>query len=288
MSKPVLVGYDGSATSQLAVAWAVTAAAQRSAPLTIVTTWAVPGLPYGMGMGTAPSPSLEDQAEQEARLLLDPAVARARELDATATVPITGLIIDEAPAKALIELSQDAALVVVGTHGRHGLVEALLGSVSRQVMTHAKCPVVVVRQPADPEASEVVVGVDGSPSSRAALEFAFEHANHAGLRLRVLSAWEMPAVHAAFPADQVAHDFRSAAERGTAEMVEGLAERWPDVVVEQDIVGGIAAELLIEASERAALVVVGSRGHGGFVGLLLGSVSTVVGHYAECPVAIVH
>jgi nucleotide-binding universal stress UspA family protein len=294
MSKPIVVGYDGSAASVLALEWAVTAASQRKAPLKIVTTWSLPGLPFGMGMGTAPAPSLEDDAEREAIWILDQGVAKAKELDPSGgELSVAGAAIDEAPAKALKELSRDAKLLVLGTHGRHGISGALLGSVSGQVMTHAECPVVVIRERAHKAAKEVVVGIDGSPPSRKALEFAVEHASLSGLRLRVLHAWEMPAVlspttHETFSAGEILRDFKGAASRGTAEMVAGVAQEWPDVRVEQEVVQGMAAKRLIEVSENAALLVVGSRGHGGFVGLLLGSVSNYVGHHAKCPVVIVH
>lgn len=294
MMKPVVVGYDGSAASALALGWAVTAASQRKAPLEIVTTWAPPGVPFGMGMGVAPGASLADRAEQEARRLCGAAVTRAKKLDPTAgELRIAGAAINGAPAKTLVEMSEDARLLVVGTHGRQGLASTLLGSVSRQVMTHATCPVVVVREPADPAAKDIVVGIDGSPQSRKALEFAFEHAARTGLPLRVMHVWDLPAVlspttHPEFSAGEVLRDFKGSASRGTAEMVAGFAEDWPDVQVEQEVVQGLAAKRLVEASQHAALLVVGSRGHGGFVGLLLGSVSNSVGHQAECPVAIVH
>lgn len=294
MSKPIVVGYDRSHSSELALRWAVRAAMERRVRLELVTTWVTPGLPMGMGMETEPGPSLEDHLEQEARRTLEAGLEHARELDPSpGHLDVTGVVIAGPPAKTLVDLSPDAAFVVVGTHDKHGLSGMLLGSVSRQIMTHAKCPVVVVREPADEQAKEVVVGIDGSPQSVKALDFAFDHASRAGLSLRVIHAWELPSVIATttspnFSAPEILHDFKGVAARRTAEVLAGHREKWPEVRVTADPEQGVPARRLVEASEHAALVVVGSRGHGGFAGLMLGSVSHYVGHHAHCPVAIVH
>lgn len=294
MSKPVVVGYDRSHSAELALRWAVTAAAERKLPLHVVTTWSTPGLPMGVGMETEPGPSLEDHLEQEAERVLAAGIEHARELDPSpGQLEVSGAAIAGPPAKTLVDLSEAAAMVVVGTHDKHGLSGMLLGSVSRQVMAHAKCPVAVVREPKDDKSKEIVVGIDGSAPSVAALEFAFDHAARTGLSVHVIHAWEMPSVVARSAAPNLAapellHDFKGAAARSTAEVLAGFRQKHLDVRVVADPQQGHAGRRLVEASEHAALVVIGSRGHGGFVGLMLGSVSHYVGHHAHAPVVVVH
>lgn len=294
MSKPIVVGYDRSHSSEIALRWAAAAAGRSRSPVNILTTWSAPALPMGMGMETEPGPSLEEHLAQEAERTLAAGLEHAREYaQESDPFDVTGEVIAGPPAKTLVDVSPDAALLVVGTHDKHGLSGMLLGSVSRQVMAHAKCPVVVARQPADEHATEIVVGIDGSAPARAALEFAFEYASVASAPLRVIHAWELPSVIATtaapnFSAPEVLHDFKGVAARETAEALAGCRDKWPDVRVRSDPQQGAAARRLVEASEHAALVVVGSRGHGGFTGLVLGSVSHYVGHHAHSPVLVVH
>ncbi|HUR08953.1 MAG TPA: universal stress protein, partial [Nonomuraea sp.] len=193
-----------------------------------------------------------------------------------------------APAAALIDASRDAALVVVGHRGLGGFTGLLVGSVGVQTAAHAACPVVVVRDSpsgasdeAGPATGQVVVGVDGSDLSNLAVDFAFAHA--ALHRLGVV------AVHA--------HQWRIGSyytdylyqwpTRLLAEAVAECRAKYPDVPVQQKVVQGESADVLIAESAGAALTVVGSRGRGGFTGLLLGSTSQRVLHHATGTVAIV-
>lgn len=139
----------------------------------------------------------------------------------------------------------------------------------------------------------VVVGVDGSPGSELALRFAVQEARQRGARLRVVTAWHMPAmvngggfapvsVYPIAPAE-----FEESAMKGLENSLAALADEVAGLDVEQVIEQGQASEVLVEQAEGAELLVVGTRGHGGFAGLLLGSVSQQCTHHAHCPVVIV-
>jgi len=145
----------------------------------------------------------------------------------------------------------------------------------------------------------IVVGVDGSPQSLAALRFALSEARVRGDRLVALHAWVLPLVEAPGPflleapgparppLEQLREELAGAAERRLAAALDAVAGEADGVAVERRVVEGPAAAVLVEASEGADLLVVGSRGHGGLRGALLGSVSQQCVHHARCPVAIV-
>lgn len=138
----------------------------------------------------------------------------------------------------------------------------------------------------------IVVGIDGSDGSKQALRWAIEEARVHGARVTALHAWEPPAPVpevAPMPAIDLVDfvgEFRGAAEKRVADMVEEVVGGDTSVTVEPVAVEGSPAEALIEATRNADLVVVGSRGHGGFTSLLLGSVSHQVAQHASCPVVI--
>jgi nucleotide-binding universal stress UspA family protein len=135
------------------------------------------------------------------------------------------------------------------------------------------------------------VGVDGSEHAERALDWAIRQARLTSARVRLVTAWHVPSLLygavAYVPSVEAPIDdtFRETAEQIAA----AASERARDAGVEVEaVVGqGQPADLLIEAAEHAALLVVGSRGHGGFVGLLLGSVSAQLAHHAPCPLVIV-
>ncbi|HLN75773.1 MAG TPA: universal stress protein, partial [Nocardioidaceae bacterium] len=219
-------------------------------------------------------------------------VAKMAELEADARDRIAGArtahaeleMVSIPPTQVLIEASSRAGTVVVGARGHSLLSGVVLGSVSQHVARHASCPVVVARTPYDPESTRVVVGVDGSTGSRKALEFAFEHAARHGDEVTAIHAWRNASRD--FSSESLVEEIR-AAERILAEALAGFAEQFPAVKVNSEAVPTAPSRVLADASQAAALVVVGSRGLGAFAGLLLGSVSQSVLHHAQCPVAVV-
>jgi nucleotide-binding universal stress UspA family protein len=201
------------------------------------------------------------------------------------------------PAGELVARSSETGLVVVGRSRRTGLQAAVLGSVSFAVAMHARCPVVVVGEGADRHpgpASPVVVGVDGSRAALGAVSLAIDFARVWGAPLRVVSAWTPVAMTSwpeGLPDDGVGHPFghpwSSAASAAVDEALDRVRAVAPELEVSGSVVEGRADDALVEQSHDAGLVVVGSRGHGGVVGLMLGSVRHAVMRRACSPVAVV-
>lgn len=276
---PIVVGVDGREPSRTALDWAVDEAARRRLPLRI--RYAAPdGLPQPPTLAAAP----------DGDTVLDEALARARELAPTVEVDAT-MVVGPA-ATVLIEASKDAALLVVGARGRGALASALLGSTSVDVAAHAHCPVAVVRSlpTARPDRPGVVVGSDGSERSDAAVAVAFAEADARGLPLTLVHTWYLDHDAAALAVVDTTDLRRALAEEAQTlgtRAVSGWAEKYPDVEVRLRVLGGHPVEVLVDQSDGAELVVVGSRGRGGFAGLLLGSVSQGVLHQARCPVMVV-
>ncbi|MEU3252919.1 universal stress protein [Streptomyces sp. NPDC006997] len=289
MSGLVIVGVDGSASSLVAVETAARAALARAATLRVVHAFAGHApypppdpVPVGPGDGGGPRELAED--------LLTEAVERAR-----ATAPaleIEQSLVTGEPLTVLEAQSRAADLVAVGSRGRGGFVGLLVGSTGMHLAAHGRCPVLVVREQPTPD-GPVVLGVDGSRAGERAVDFAFAEAELRKAPLLALHAWttwnaplpapQDPATPYANPPGALAAE----EERLLYEAVAGRKERYPGVVVEHRIVHGGTRESLIEVSRSAQLLVVGSRGRGGFTGLLLGSVSQAVLHHAHCPVAVV-
>jgi nucleotide-binding universal stress UspA family protein len=282
-SNEIIVGVDGAAPSRTALRWASRQAARRGADLLILLAyqWRLPAAPTILG------PELEQTAQDQADLLVADAVAEARAVAPGITARGQAILAD--PAPALINAAAAGNLLVVGSRGHYGFPAALLGSVSQQVALHAHGPVVVVRGKAEPAEGPVVVGYDGSPTAEEALHTAFEEANLRDHRLTVIHAvtatqpsW--PVSLPPLPYDREA--VRLAAHTDLQHTLQSWTAKYPDVTVAARTTIGNPARNLIAASHGAQLIVIGTRGHGGFTGLLLGSVGLHLLHHAECPLLI--
>ncbi|GAA2366767.1 universal stress protein [Dactylosporangium salmoneum] len=279
----VVVGVDGGEPSAEALRWAATTAARRGATLRILLAyrWRVPA-------ALAPRGGLAEAARE----LADALVADWGR-DAEAAVP--GVDVRPAavlghPADVLLGVADEADLLVVGTRGRHRAASAMLGSISQQVATRASCPVAVVRGRAEPDGG-VLVGVDDSASSGAALRLAFAEAERWGTELIAVRAIEPPLTPPALGLPPVLYDTAEAARalsESAAARVAETGREHPGVPWEFHGVTGDAGDVLCERSGRARLVVIGSRGHRGLAGLLLGSVGLYLLQRAECPVLVAH
>ncbi|MBT2212677.1 universal stress protein [Actinomadura sp. NEAU-AAG7] len=275
-SDGVVVGYDGSAQSGRAVRWAAEEARLRGVPLTVCHAW---GTYASAGPMAIPITDLRVAAER----VLAEGVEHARQ----DTGDVRALLGNGASAPILLEAAANAELLVVGSHGHGGFAGLLLGSTAAGLAAHTPCPLVVVRSGArrDGAAGPVVAGVDGSASSLEALALAFTEADLRRTELVVRLAWPGSADAEGLPLVD-AEGLRELAEERLARFVAPLREQNPKIAVRTEVVRGSAREVLLHAAEEAALLVVGSRGAGGFRGLLLGSVGQALLHHAACPVAI--
>ena len=270
----IVVGTDGSRRADRAVDWAAGRAAALGLPLLIVHV--VPGRPTPSTPLTAVTASFEEGFHEEALERLERVVRRAHELHAD--LDVTGEIVEGNAAHVLAQASKEAALVVVGARGESAPVTVrLLGGVCDQVTAYASGPIAVIpdEEHACPD-GPVVLGVDESPEARAAMWFAFETAAARGVPVVAIHAWQD-------------RDSREIVARVT-DIVDGMLTEaraeYPEVPVEVRVIHGKPHHELVQASKEAGLVVVGSRGIGGFTGLLLGSTSKRVLRDSHCPVVV--
>ncbi|MDN5718363.1 MULTISPECIES: universal stress protein [unclassified Corynebacterium] len=287
----IVVAVDGSDAGAAAVAWAANAAAKRSAPLKLVTAYTMPQFMYADGM--IPPQELYDQLEDEAMEKINDAREIVTGFDEN--IEVSYYIGEATPIDLLLQLSEDADIVVMGSRGLGGLSGLVLGSVSSAVVSHAACPVVVVRKDNDVTVENkygpVVVGVDGSDISRKALDYAFREADARGATLRAVHSWADAQVQTSLvglAAVQSQLDAMSAQERKILQdELAPMREKYPEVTVEEVVERDRPIQVLKENSDDAQLLVLGSHGRGGFRGMLLGSTSRALLQYAPCPMMVV-
>lgn len=282
MTAHVVVGTDGSSPADAAVEWAADEAARRGCALRVVHVCE----PWVYDSSHRTASGFRDSLTEQSRAVLDAAARLAGER-------VPGLAVDtSAQTGRVVEVMRREAegteLVVVGSRGRGGFAGLLLGSVSLALAGHVTTPVVVVRGEPKQVYGEVVVGFDQSPESEAALRYAFQEAVRRGARLRAIHSWELPVLAAGATAyTPLVEDVFEAERRLAADTLVPWRERYPQVEVEETVLYGHPVRDICEASAAADLVVVGSRGLGGFGSAVLGSVSHGVLHHAGCPVAVV-
>ncbi len=281
---PVLVGVDGSESALHAVRWAADEARHRGTTLRIVHAYEIP---TGYPPGFVDPRTLREALAAQGRSWLDQARGAAEE-----TVP--GLPVDVLEVRAgavptLVGESAAAALLVLGSRGLGGFTGLLVGSTAVELAARARCPVVVVRDKSE-HAGPVVVGVDGTPVGETAIAFAFAEASTRGADLVAVHTWTDLLLETAFAGEKAVLDFSVVAQQAEellGERLAGWQEKYPGVRIVRHVSRERASRALLRHAEGAALVVVGSRGRGGFRGLLVGSTSQHLLHHAPCPVAVV-
>ncbi|MFF5313287.1 universal stress protein [Streptomyces massasporeus] len=281
--RPIVVGVDPDPSKRLALAWAADEADRRALPLRLVHAQGVPTGGYRSGEAR---PSWEEW-NQALHGLGDQVLKEAvgfvesrRPLSEVST-----LLAEGEPAWVLRDEARSAALVVVGS--RHlSRRQAMFSSASvvLPLTAHAPCPVAVVPEPehVTQQPAYFVVGVDGSPHAAAAVDLAFQEAALRGAHLRALYVWHPPLL-GVLDEDAAVRECR----RVLSETVAGRTATHPEVELHHEVVRGHPVQVLTDASEHALGLVVGTRGHGGFTGMVLGSVSQGVLHHARCPVITV-
>jgi len=285
-SPRVVVGVDGSDASRRALQWAMQEAVHREATLEVLHAWREPMMLIPQAY---PADLVEmGRMDEAARALMQ------RQLDAVpasvtrpATVELTE--INGFAGHALINASRDADLVVVGRQGESGYARELVAPKVLQLVHHGVCPVAVIPTEWADGPTGVVVGVDGSEPAAAAFRWALDEASKRGTKLTAVLAWSLldqahPDGRSQFDPDYSADDAATALDTMLSSAVRGLDLS----TVHRVVVNDLPARALIDAAADSALLVVGSRGLGGFRGLMLGSVShRCVGH-APTPTVVVH
>lgn len=298
----VAVGYEGP-VSDPAVAWAAAEATRRGVPLQVVHSFlAEPSYAWGFGYPMPPG----DIAQMHHDLL-----RRAEDTIAQGVAALAGRhpgldvrtsLVADSPAAALVTASAGAVLLVLGRRPHHRW-NAPFGSVAGAVAAHARCPVVVVPSPLgdapepEPDASStaaldvppgtVVLGLDDSPECEDATGFAFARAAALGRGVAVVHAWWVDVAiltMADVPTWQQVDDERAFV---VDELLRPWHERYPQVPVQRLSAHTQPGAALVMAGRDADVVVIGSRGRGGFTSLLLGSVSRHVMTHSDAPVVVV-
>ena len=282
----IVVGVDGSDGATAALRWAAREARLSERPLVAVLAWGLldqahpdPAEPFNPAYG-----------EADALVALDSYLTASLGVNAAGVVR---RVVCDLAAPALLDASEGAALLAVGSRGLGGFRRLLVGSVSEQCVHHATCPVAVVRGDPEPPtgktAERIVVGVDGSANAQQALRWALAEARRRRASIDVVHAWHLPLL-GTYPYSVPMSD---------PDDYEAGARHVLDTALDQEDLTGLAAPVgrimacaspsstILTAAKDADLVVVGSRGLGGFAGLLLGSVSHQVVHHAPCSVVVV-
>lgn len=270
----IVAGYDGSPNAGHALRWAAWEAQRRRTALTVCLAWAPEYLAI---LGEE---SVYDLAEKKGKEILAPGIEYARSV--LGPEAVRPMLARGSAARVLCECSGWAEMVVVGSRGHGGVAGQRLGSVASDVAAYGHGPMVMIRGQwtvADHPPGPVVVGVDESLGSRAAIQFAFAEAElHGAPLLAVCAVADSP-------------DVLGGAREMEAEFSKAVA-RWekehPHVTVQRQIAQASPRTALLTAATGAQLLVVGCRGREGIPGMKLGSVAQAMLHYAPCPVAVTH
>lgn len=300
-TRRILIGTDGSPAAERAVRWAVMVARDLEAELRIVCCYGLPSfVSAALDGGFAAADDTAIRAGAQAVLADAAAIAQA------AGVPHSTEAVAGDPAGVLIDMSDEVSAIVVGTRGGGGFSDRLLGTVSAAVPAHAKCPTVVVPYrmagkfggvpvPDGGEAEQmrplesVTVGVDGSLASEMALAMAMRIAQQCHARLTVIAVVPVginPALVAWLPAPMDEASGLPEVQAGVEKLIAKYQHEYRELEISVSVIPGSAPSALIAASGHTDLMILGSRGRGGFVGLVLGSTSQAVLHHSRCPVAI--
>lgn len=264
----IVLAADGSQHGARALRWAARQASLRSRPLVVLTVDDRDGL------------RINTEACDQARALVPP------------HIEVTALVTTGDAREVLVDLSEEAHLLVLGSRGRGPLRTLVLGSVSAAVCKLAACPVVVCRpHDEDRDGRGVLVGVDATPESLTVLEFAYAHASFNDLPLTIVHCvWDVVAAVAGLrnvSVDDVDLGEGDEAHVVLAESVAGFAERYPDVPTTLRVAHGLVDEVLGSRSDAWDIVVVGRHPLDTTIRMVTGSLAVAVVEQAHTTVAVV-
>jgi nucleotide-binding universal stress UspA family protein len=288
VTKPIVVGFDGSPESEAAVGWAAREALHTGRRLDLLRAWPWPAS-HALGREDALRWSLAELAEREEteRAAHEGLTTSSRQVTAD-------------PARALATAGEDAAMLVLGSRGLGALQGFLMGSVSHDVLAHAVCPVVLVRPVGPPggagrdaaagDGAGVMLWLDLRHPCDAVVEFAFEAAASRAAGLTVRHAWEVPGGREYLGFVSSGPSEASVAAE-TRQALDDTLRRWrglyPEVPVDTGLVRGPAAHALVAAAAGAELLVLGRHVRRPGVGFHVGPVAHAAAHHVACPVAVV-
>lgn len=291
IGQSIVVGVDGSDSALHAAHWAADEAARRRVSLRLLHAVDSPVLTQTVGFG-----SLERYLDAltsvgQKRLTEAETAVRQEYPDLEVTLDLR----TTSPVPALIEASDDAKMVVLGSRGLGGFAGILAGSTVVTLAAHGHCPVAVIRgrrfNEPPPAYGAVVVGVDGSLASDSALAMAFDEASLRGVHLVAVHTWTEYVSDLSYAyARQFDVDWSEVETKESELLAQRLAdwqEKYPDVTVHRVVTRDKPVRCLLEQAAEAQLLVVGSRGRGGLAGMLLGSTSQALIHHTPCPLLVV-
>lgn len=278
----VVVGTDGSSTARHATDWAAAVAVSRSVPLMLVSVVS-PQSTIARMVSSADEHQAEAVAEAEELLEAEKAHLGESHPD----LVVETAVLEGSAAEVLVAATRDAQLVVVGARGQSASFGVrTLGGFSDAVATHAEGPVAIVPEGARDHDGPIVVGVDDAPEARAAIRLAFEIAQRTKRKIVGYHAYQVVPSRSRLhtPSPEV-REAELAVEVDA--IVTPIAADFPDVTWERRIANHHPVWGLVGESKTASLIVLGSRGRGGFASMLLGSTSREVLRNADCPVFVV-
>lgn len=284
MVRTVIAAIDGSAPSEQALRWAAQEASLRGAPLRVLHVMEWP-MQFAEGLH---SREMRVAVAERAQELVDRSVDEVTRLHPE--LEVEGLLDAGHVSGVLVECSREVDLLVLGAPVRHHGLARLLGGTLGHLLSHAHCSLAVVPASSSASPGEVLVGVDAEPTSKVVLAAAFSEAQLRGVGVHALHAYERPP--SLGPDDWVTPLFageglHEAEEAVLKEALVGVRAGYPKLPVRTTVVNANPLDAFLEHAETAALVVVGAQGHGGFVGMLLGSVARSVATHAVSPTLVV-
>lgn len=284
----IVVGVDDTDAAVEAARWAADEAARRHCELRVIHAFTLPAV-AGYPEPWAGSEELQEGLRRDGEKLLDRIAADLKHRHPD--LPVTARVSYERTVVALRSESAGALLTVVGSGGASRFSGAFLGSVTLAMASTGPAPVAVVHH-GDRQRSSgpVVVGIDGTATSEAAVSFAFHAAAVRRTELLAVHVWHDMVVPGSHRLQNPLLDperIQQQEREVLAERVAGWADKYPDVPVRQILVEGRAVPCLLGYAKQAQLLVVGSHGRGGFAGMLLGSTSHALIIHSAAPVVVV-